>query len=137
MKDFAAAVLIVAVLSGIFSFGSFPAEAMESRKGTWPKHPGELGAVIPEDGNAVPDAMVVSEAEPDVKSTETERTSGETPDVPQNPETFEETKKEERKGMAEVLTAFWHGVASVLIGETAALMVAIAWLKIRRHYDNT
>lgn len=137
MKDFAAAVLIVAVLSGIFSFGTSPAEDMGSRIGVWPKHPGEQGAVIPGNGDAVPDAMVVSEAEPDVKNAEAERTSGEAPDVPQNPETFEENKKEEREGMAEVLTAFWHGVASVLIGETAALMVAIAWLKIRRHYDNT
>ena len=30
-----------------------------------------------------------------------------------------------------ILLSFWCGVATVLIGETVALMVAIAWMKIR------
>ena len=33
--------------------------------------------------------------------------------------------------MEGILISFWHGVATVLIGETVALMVAIAWMKIR------
>ena len=31
-----------------------------------------------------------------------------------------------------MLLSFWHGVAAVLIGETVCLMVACAWMKIRR-----
>lgn len=30
-----------------------------------------------------------------------------------------------------IILSFWHGVVAVLIGETSALMVAIAWMKIR------
>lgn len=30
-----------------------------------------------------------------------------------------------------ILLSYWHGVATVLICETVALMVAIAWMKIK------
>lgn len=30
-----------------------------------------------------------------------------------------------------ILLSYWHGVATVLIGETVVLMVAIAWIKIK------
>ena len=30
-----------------------------------------------------------------------------------------------------ILLSFWCGVATVLIGETVALMVAIAWIKFK------
>ena len=45
---------------------------------------------------------------------------------------FTETIKEEKDSMNEWMVAFWHGVAAVLLGECAALLVAAAWLKIRR-----
>ena len=37
--------------------------------------------------------------------------------------------------MNEVMIAFWHGVAAVLIGEVSALLVAVAWMKIRGGKD--
>lgn len=39
--------------------------------------------------------------------------------------------------MTEVMIAFWHGVASVLIGEASALLVAVAWMRIRGDRNGT
>ena len=33
--------------------------------------------------------------------------------------------------MHDILIAFWHGVATVLIGETCALAVAAAWVRMK------
>ena len=41
------------------------------------------------------------------------------------------TEMEVKSKMENVVLAFWHGVATVLLGETVALMVAVAWIKIR------
>ena len=46
-----------------------------------------------------------------------------------------ENEKEENATMNEVMIAFWHGVASVLIGEASALLVALAWMKIRGEWN--
>ena len=41
----------------------------------------------------------------------------------------------EKNEVSEMVIAFWHGVAAVLIGEISALMVAFIWMKIRRAID--
>lgn len=50
---------------------------------------------------------------------------------------FTETIKEEQDSMNEVIEAFWSGAtvsaAAILLGEAAALLVAAAWMKIRRN----
>ena len=37
--------------------------------------------------------------------------------------------------MTEMLVSFWHGVAAVLIGESCALMVAAAYLRMKIRSD--
>ena len=44
----------------------------------------------------------------------------------------EESVKGAQNRMNDVLLAFWHGVAVVLLGEAVALMIATAWIKIRK-----
>jgi len=43
--------------------------------------------------------------------------------------------KEEHTTMTEMLVSFWHGVAAVLIGESCALMVAAAYLRMKIRSD--
>ena len=40
-------------------------------------------------------------------------------------------RKEADIDMKEILISFWHGVAAVLIGETCALAMATAWLRMK------
>lgn len=40
--------------------------------------------------------------------------------------------KEDECYMNDVLMAFWHGIASVLIGEMVALLVGLSWAKIHK-----
>lgn len=41
--------------------------------------------------------------------------------------------EKEKNNMNDMLFAFWHGVAAVLIGEVGALLVALAWTKIYKN----
>ena len=132
MKDFFYSILLAAVLSAALSFGDFSALPMPS-DGMGPKRPGNSGMVLPGKG-ADPAHMnspeLVRNDRPSgdwIQSAETQTSSDETAQP--------ENEKEENAAMNEVMIAFWHGVASVLIGEASALLVALAWMKIRGGKD--
>lgn len=128
MKNFVIAVMLLIALSLYFSCcGNTPLEtALHNSFGT--QYKGDSGLVVPADGDLLADAIII---EPEL--------------VPELSQTIEETKEEkaiskeltpkekEYNNMEGMLLSFWHGVAAVLIGETAALMIALAWMKIKKN----
>ena len=128
MKEFLFAVLVTVVLTLIFSYTQMPEMIMPS-DGMGPKYPGNSGMVLPGKG-AKPARMMAREL---IKN---DRESGEQVRTAQREDTEEEQARPEKemevtKTMNEIMIAFWHGVAAVLIGEAAALLVAVAWMMIR------
>lgn len=94
------------------------------------QYPGDSGLVLP-GGGAADMAEVPSRIEPD---------GAETPEPSEPAESVEgeaqtETEMETKTNMGNMMLAFWHGVASVLIGEAAAIVVAVAYLKIKKSGD--
>lgn len=128
MKNFVISVMLLIALSLYFSCcGNAPLEtAVHNSFGT--QYKGDSGLVVPGDGDLLADAIII---EPEL--------------VPEPSQTIEETKEEkaiskeltpkekENNNMEGMLLSFWHGVAAVLIGETVALMIALAWMKIKKN----
>ena len=134
MKDFFCSILLVAVLSVALIFADSSAAPMPSY-GMGPKQPGNSGMVLPGKG-AEPAHMNSSEltrsGRPSSNRIQTKNRQSD-PDETVNPENV----KEDNASMTEVMIAFWHGVASVLIGEASALLVAVAWMRIRGDRNGT
>lgn len=86
------------------------------------EYPGNMGATMPGNG-AEPEEIFSPEITP--TQTPAEPAAAETQVPPEPPQEF--TK--ENEPMNDMLLGFWHGVAAVLIGETAALIIAIACLR--------
>lgn len=114
-----------------------PAE-VPTGNGYGTKQKGDSGLIIPGNGeemaevNFEPMQGDKRENKPLEKTQLTEEKSipNSTADKTEAVATSEETK-EEHNSMNDILLSFWHGVVTVLIGETVALMVAVAWMKIR------
>lgn len=147
MKRIVSTLILTLALIAIFSsFGYIPTEKPNGN-GWGTKHKGDSGLILPGDGESPADTFIEPESIPEQaektqlteensipnstvsekesvgdKNTPTEETQAE------SEETTEELKEELNKMD---ITAFWHGVAAVLIGEASALMVAFAWMKIR------
>lgn len=136
MKDFVASVLLTGILIIIFSVVCFPEDALPLLGGIGTEHPGDSGLIIPGDGDLVAKTIIEREnAQEPTVAYEKKSTADKIEAVQETSEETQETTKEikeERNKMGDIMLAFWHGVATVLIGETVALMVAIAWLKIKR-----
>lgn len=147
MKNLIIALVLTIALSVYFScFGYCPAETTK-QNGFGTQHKGDSGLIIPGDGELLADTVIEPESMPE--RSEHERTDeAEVNEVAEaSEETTEETSEEtseeihteiltkEKNKMGGMLISFWHGVAAVLIGETSALMVAIAWMKIRGGKD--
>ena len=94
------------------------------------QYPGDSGLVLP-GGGAADMAEVTSRIE--LGGSETPEPSEPADDVEN--ETQTETEVEARTNMGNMMLAFWHGVASVLIGEVAAIVVAVAYLRIKKAGD--
>lgn len=94
------------------------------------QYPGDSGLVLPGGGTADM-AEVTSRIEPG--ESETPEPSEPADDV--EDETQTETEVEAKTNMGNMMLAFWHGVASVLIGEIAAIVVAVAYLRIKKAGD--
>ena len=151
MKDVVNGVVLYLVLSLLFSLTSFP-EDIFPPLGNIGIHPGDSGTVVPGGGSDIAEFTVTAEMQRPTEQEESEepkdpgKTEGKKPsEEPKKAEASasgdaSETESQipidieikEKNKMDEILLAFWHGVATVLIGETVALMVAIAWLKIKK-----
>lgn len=128
MKDYIIGLVLTAALLLFFSRAEYlPAE----RSGT--QTAGEASPVLPGSGSE-PVELVIQIAEtPEAARNESQETAATETETEEATEA--ESIKEEQKNMTDMLIVFWHGVAAVLIGETSVLVVAIAWLKVRRYLD--
>lgn len=127
MKNFIISIVITLALICYFSFcGCTPMET-QSADGYTPRYKGDSGPIIPGDGDLLADSIIEpgNTTEPPQSMGETEKTITETMTKTNKTITREKNK------MDGIVLSFWHGVATVLIGETVALMVAVAWMKIK------
>ena len=133
MKNIIIAVVLLIALSIYFSFfGNAPVEtALQNGFGT--QHKGDSGLIIPGDGDSLANTIIEPEnaSEPSRGMEETEVTKVTEVTVSETEMVQKEITTKEKNNMDGILLSFWHGVATVLIGETVALMVAVAWMKIR------
>lgn len=135
MKDFFIALLVTVVLVAIFSSIPAPIEELTKGNGIGTEVPGDSGMVLPGKGSE-PAEVIMSESrcEPTVEVITSESQCE--PDVEVIENCLDQT--EDARGeisMNDMLVSFWCGVAAVLIGETSALMVAIALMKIKIRGD--
>jgi hypothetical protein len=123
-------------LVAAFSFSDYRPTEKPNGNGYGTKHKGDSGLILPGDGEEMANTNIEPESIPELpektevayKNTATEETTEERKS--ESEETTKENKEEHNK-VNEMIIAFWHGVAAVLIGEASALMVAFAWMKIR------
>jgi hypothetical protein len=131
MKNLIIAVLLLISLSLYFSFfGNATAEtALHNGPGT--QYKGDSGLIIPGDGDSLANTIVEADNAPErtEQAEESEIVTEVTVSETEMVQTEITTK--EKNNMDGILLSYWHGVATVLIGETVALMVAIAWMKIK------
>jgi hypothetical protein len=141
MKDFVIAVALYLVLTVMCSLTSFPEDTFPPLGSIGTKYPGDTGMVLPGGGDSQAEVMVKSEEH---RSTEPEESKeqkdpGKTEEAEASASDASEAESQipidiemkEKNKMGDMLLVFWHGVATVLIGETVALMVCIAWMKIK------
>lgn len=129
MKNLIYTLVLSIALTVFFScLGYYPTETKENI-GSGTQYKGDSGLIIPGDGELLADTIIEPEnaTEPSQGMEETkEETHTETI------RNYNKTITKEKNNMDGMLLSFWHGVAAVLIGETVCLMVACAWMKIRK-----
>lgn len=132
MKDLIVGAALTVVLAILFSV-FHTSDLYPAQNGFGTQYPGESGIVLP-GGGALP-AQVIPEASDEKPQTETGPAWEEIPAATDQTTTCEECEEYEGKetdsNMGELLISFWHGVAAVLIGETCALAMAAAWLRMK------
>ena len=122
MKDFLIGIAITAVL--VFVFSAFvPFFPYGSADGIYPTLPGDRGMSLPGGGEGfaelIPELSAYdlheqTEQGADGDSEQREPSGG----------------KEQGNNMDEIIIAFWHGVAAVLLGEACGVAVVLcAWLR--------
>ena len=135
MKNLIYTLVLTVALTAFFScLGYYPTETKEE-SGSGTQYNGDSGLIIPGDGELLADTIIEPEnaTEPldGDELTPTDSTADSTT-VSEMEMVQTEIKTKEKNNMDGMLLSFWHGVAAVLIGETVCLMVACAWMKIRR-----
>lgn len=129
MKDFVLTVLIAAALIAAFSYWGQPNEPTTNPKGYGTRFQGDSGPVLPGDGTEPVTATIPPETE---TVAEVENTEAQSETIAPDVQINIIDKREERNTMNEIIIAFWHGVAVVLLGEAGAIGIAIAWTKIKK-----
>lgn len=130
MKTLIYTLVLFLALTVFFScLGYYPTETKEN-SGSGTQYKGDSGLIIPGDGELLADTIIEPESTPE-PSQGMEETEEET--HTETLRNYNKTITKEKNNMDGMLLSFWHGVAAVLIGETVCLMVACAWMKIRRN----
>ena len=130
MKDFFISLLVLALLILLFSTATFPEDTAPMLAGIGKQYPGDYGMVLPGGGADI--AEVVTETA--AHRAQTHKPSEGTDEAKKGTKTKNEMEAQNKMdGMLD----YWAGVATVLIGETVALMVAAAWMKIATAWMKT
>ncbi len=122
MKDLIVSLILATLLIQLFS--TVPMVDMLPSGGVGTQYAGDRGMVLPGGGADMAEVIVQ-------KQMEERQGLSEDADEHKTEEIPTKTEMEVKSKMENVVLAFWHGVATVLLGETVALMVAVAWIKIR------
>lgn len=131
MKNLIYALVLTVALSAYFSCFAYTPMENTMQNGFGTEYKGDTGLIIPGDGEEMAEINYVTDNNVGDKKAQT---ADKTEAVQKTSEETQETTKEikeEHNEMDGMLLSFWHGVAAMLLGETAALMVAAAWMKIR------
>lgn len=134
MKDLLISLLAVVVLTLLFSTDCFREDIPPLVDGNIPKYPGDSGAVLPGNGAEIVEVVTPETQQPTEGATEGEQESS----AAREGIHIEITKEKEdsmNELMAAALIGAAAGVAALLLGEAAALLVAAAWKKIRGGKD--
>ena len=136
MKTLIYTLVLTIALTAFFScLGYYPKEDTRNI-GSGTQYKGNSGLIIPGGGELLADTIIEPEnATEQLDGDELTPTDSTTVSEMEMVQTEITTK--EKNNMDGMLLSFWHGVAAVLIGETIALMVACAWMKIRRSDDGS
>jgi hypothetical protein len=129
MKDALIGIVLTAALIVVFSAYA-PILPTQTAYGVYPTQSGESGVVLPGAGDAFAELNpAISEHRTDGQ---TEHGQSEAEDAATDYKQTEQSREKEQS-MDEIIIAFWHGVAAVLIGEACALalglVLAAAWLR--------
>lgn len=131
--DLIISIVLTIVLIVCFShIRNFPEEKLHG-DGYVPTFEGDSGLILPGDGEEMANTSIEPGSIPEFPE-ETEATEKFIHTSAESVcEFYEQTQiiTREKNEVNEMIIAFWHGVAAVLIGEASALMVAFAWMKIR------
>lgn len=144
-KEIRTTLVVTVILALVFSSIQPPSEELPTWGGSGTERPGNSDMVLPGKGSE-PAEVIMSESrhEPPVKVS-TSESQGE-PTVEATVTDASETEAiencldqtEDARSeifMNDMLVSFWCGVAAVLIGETSALMIAIALIKMKIRGD--
>lgn len=120
MKDAIVGIVLTAALIVVFSAYA-PILPTQSVDGVYPTQSGEGGIVLPGDGSSF------SELRPAISEHRTERRTEQGQSETENDAHHKqmEQREEKEQSMNEIIIAFWHGVAAVLIGESCALALGL------------
>ena len=138
MKDALAGIALAAALAVVFSFLG-PGIPSKESIGTGTQTPGDFGPILPGDGDFLAElppetsgnedpGKELHPEQPGKEKLSHQKAAGKAGQFHSN------ESKEDHADMCEML-AFWHGVAAVLIGESCALMVAAACLRMKIRAD--
>ena len=134
MKNLIYTLVLTIALTAFFScLGYYPTK--DTRKsGSGTQYKGDSGLIIPGDGELLADTIIEPESTPEPSEVVISKIETTTqPTISEMEMVQNEIKTKEKNNMDGMLLSFWHGVAAVLIGETVCLMVACAWMKIKRN----
>lgn len=145
MKNFILTMTMTAFLISLVSLLDYrPTETAYG--GTGMKYKGDSGLIVPGGGELVAEVSFTpmqaekQESEPPektesnqaTKQATSDKTSEETQAINEaTQESSEEINKEHKEEHKKVDITFWCGVLAVVIGEALALLVALAWSKLR------
>ena len=130
MKDAIIGILLTAALIALFSAYA-PILPTQTACGVYPTMPGEGEITLPGGGAGAAEMMANAEKHSSTKQGEQCSVESETVDGEEN---RQRENKEQSNRMNEIIIAFWHGVAAVLIGEACALALVVANEKNRRNH---
>lgn len=127
MKDAIIGILLTAALIALFSAYA-PILPTQTAYGVYPTEPGEGEITLPGGGDGAAEMMAEAERHSIQEQEEQRSTENEAAKSEESGK-----RQQEEQSMDEIIIAFWHGVAAVLIGEACALAlglcIAAAWLR--------
>lgn len=130
MKTAIQSLIVTVGLIILFSTGHPLGNTFKPLGSVGTQYPGDSGIVIPGDGADFAKLVIQPEASKKEVQKPSEGSDEVKNEAPAENETTSEIEMEVQSKIGDMMLAYWHGVASVLIGEAAAIVVVIAYKKL-------